>query len=115
MFIVLHVPSGSSIRQVLCWYCAQRLTQTATTLETACPRCAEQPLEGVERHKWLCFERALVLRDTYAGGSRTFLSQEDAQAFREAVYRSQGSFPLHTARIGPEGTDQLGKRACSFM
>lgn len=51
---------------------------------------AAQPLEGFARHEWLCFERALVVRDILVGGVRTFLKQDDARAFRRAVYRNHG-------------------------
>ena len=55
---------------------------------------AAQRLEGVEAHEWLCFERALVVRDMFTGGGRTFLSQEDAQAFRASLYARYGACSL---------------------
>lgn len=33
------------------------------------------------------FERALVVRDQFTGGQRTFLSSEDAKDFRAEIYR----------------------------
>ena len=49
-----------------------------------------QPLEGYGAHEWVCFERALVVRDIYTGGGRTFLSMADAQAFRASLYAQYG-------------------------
>ncbi len=48
---------------------------------------AASPLEGYEPHEWVSFERALVVRDIFTGGVRTFLSTEDAQAFRASMYK----------------------------
>jgi protein O-GlcNAc transferase len=48
------------------------------------------PLEGHERTEWVCFERALVLRDMFTGGERTFLSTQDAKAFRSMIYAQYG-------------------------
>jgi hypothetical protein len=45
------------------------------------------PLEGVRPSAWLCFERLLVVKDTYTDGGRVALTQEDAQAFRSRMYR----------------------------
>lgn len=53
--------------------------------------CAAQPLEGVPRDRWLCFERALVVLDSLSGGVRTFLNREDARSFRDAMYINQGA------------------------
>ncbi len=51
-------------------------------------RCAAaSPLEGYEPHEWVSFERAMVVRDIFTGGVRTFLSTEDAQAFRASMYK----------------------------
>jgi hypothetical protein len=49
------------------------------------------PLEGYARAGWVCFERALVARDSFAGGERTFLTTEDAQAFRARIYQQHGA------------------------
>ena len=38
----------------------------------------------------MCFERALVVRDTFTGGNRTFQSREDAAAFRSLIYSHYG-------------------------
>lgn len=55
--------------------------------ETAAVRsCAVAPLEGFAKTDWVCFERALVVRDTFNGGTRTFLNQEDARLFRRTIY-----------------------------
>lgn len=62
--------------------------------------CAVSPLEGFGRQEWVCFERALVVRDMFLGGERTFLSQEDARAFRSMIYAQYGE----TATITPDLT-----------
>lgn len=51
---------------------------------------AVSPLEGFGPREWVCFERALVVRDMFLGGERTFLSQEDARAFRSMIYAQYG-------------------------
>ena len=51
---------------------------------------AVSPLEGFGRREWVCFERALVVRDMFTGGERTFLTQSDAQAFRAMIYAQHG-------------------------
>lgn len=51
---------------------------------------AGQPLEGVEAHEWVCFEQLLLVQDTLGGGPRTFLSQDDARAFRARAYEAHG-------------------------
>ena len=48
---------------------------------------AASPLEGYKPHEWVAFERALVVRDIFTGGVRTFLSTADAQAFRSLIYK----------------------------
>jgi hypothetical protein len=58
------------------------------------------PLEGFGQREWVCFERALVVRDMFLGGERTFLSQEDARAFRSMIYAQYGE----TATITPDLT-----------
>lgn len=52
--------------------------------------CAAQVLEGYSPQEWICFERALVVRDIFTGGVRTFLSRADAQAFRSRIYAQYG-------------------------
>ena len=54
---------------------------------------AVTPLEGYNAREWVCIERALVVRDTFAGGERTFLTTEDAQAFRARIYAQHGAQP----------------------
>lgn len=51
---------------------------------------AASPLEGFNNGTWVCFQRALVVRDTFAGGRRTFFSQQDAQDFRARMYARNG-------------------------
>ncbi len=46
-----------------------------------------QPLEGYKANEWVVFERALVVRDQFTGGQRTFLSRQDAKDFRAEIYR----------------------------
>lgn len=53
---------------------------------------AASALEGYEPHEWVAFERALVVRDIFTGGVRTFLSTEDAQAFRASMYKQYSEF-----------------------
>lgn len=48
---------------------------------------AASPLEGYGPNEWVAFERALVVRDIFTGGVKTFLSTEDAQAFRALIYK----------------------------
>ena len=50
-----------------------------------------QLLEGVKPHEWVYFERALVVRDIFTGGGRTFQSKQDAQAFRASLYMRYGT------------------------
>ena len=52
---------------------------------------AVAPLEGYGAHEWVCFERALVVRDLFTGGTRTFHSTPDAQDFRAALYQQYGA------------------------
>ncbi|KAI8470588.1 MAG: hypothetical protein J3K34DRAFT_385246 [Monoraphidium minutum] len=49
-----------------------------------------KPLEGVPPTEWLVFERVLIIRDIFTGGSRTFASKGDAHEFRAAVYGHYG-------------------------
>jgi len=53
--------------------------------------CAVSPLEGFKTHEWVCFERALVVRDLFTGGVRTFFSTADAQHFRTRLYQHYGA------------------------
>ena len=39
----------------------------------------------------MCFERALVVRDLFTGGVRTFFSTADAQHFRSRLYQHYGA------------------------
>lgn len=55
-----------------------------------CPRNAAQPLEGYGPNEWVSFERALVVRDIFTGGVRTFLNRADAQDFRASLYSQYG-------------------------
>jgi protein O-GlcNAc transferase len=48
------------------------------------------PLEGVPPDEWVVFERALIVRDLFTGGTRTFTNSQDARAFRAEVYRQYG-------------------------
>lgn len=54
-------------------------------------RGAVSPLEGFGAEEWVVFERALVVRDLFTGGTRTFHSTPDAQAFRAALYQQYGA------------------------
>jgi hypothetical protein len=57
------------------------------------PAFAAQNLEGYQKDEWVIFERALIVRDLYTGGVRTFLSRKDARQFRAAVYSQYGGSP----------------------
>ena len=59
---------------------------------------AAAPLEGFAPDEWVCFERALVVRDIFTGGTRTWLSPEDAQTFRRDIYKIYGT----SAVAGPQ-------------
>ena len=52
---------------------------------------AASPLEGFGNTTWVCFQRALVVRDIFTGGKRTFFSREDAQDFRARTYARNGT------------------------
>ena len=54
---------------------------------------AASPLEGYGPNEWVAFERALVVRDIFTGGVRTFLSTQDAQAFRALIYKQYSELP----------------------
>ncbi len=51
---------------------------------------AASPLENFRTDEWVVFERALVVRDIFTGGVRTFLSSADAKAFRALIYAQHG-------------------------
>ena len=65
---------------------------------------AGQALEGVEPHEWVCFERALVVRDIFTGGGRTFQSTQDAQAFRAGLYMRYGAPACLPACVMQQGS-----------
>lgn len=58
---------------------------------------AASPLEGFGNATWVCFQRALVVRDIFTGGRRTFFSREDAQDFRARIYARNGDTLPSTA------------------
>jgi hypothetical protein len=62
-----------------------------TSLTAAHYGSAVSPLEGFKAHEWVCFERALVVRDLFTGGVRTFFSTADAQHFRARLYQHYGT------------------------
>ncbi|KAK9836079.1 hypothetical protein WJX84_007267 [Apatococcus fuscideae] len=68
------------------------------------------PLEGFAPDEWVCFERALVVRDIFTGGTRTWLSQEDAQTFRRDIYKIYELPPPMPRRVPRVITFQM-KRA----
>ena len=53
----------------------------------------EMPLEGYDRTQWICLEHAMVVKDTFTGGVRTFLNREDAHLFRRMMYAQFGLPP----------------------
>ncbi len=44
------------------------------------------PLEGTHDTQWICFEKVLVVKDTFSGGGRVAKSPQDAEMFRKKVY-----------------------------
>ena len=44
------------------------------------------PLEGVEDTHWICFQKILVVKDTFSGGGRVAKAPTDAASFRTTVY-----------------------------
>eukprot|EP01026_Neomeris_dumetosa_P004514 TRINITY_DN1120_c0_g1_i7.p1 TRINITY_DN1120_c0_g1~~TRINITY_DN1120_c0_g1_i7.p1 ORF type:complete len:345 (-),score=39.36 TRINITY_DN1120_c0_g1_i7:207-1241(-) len=59
------------------------------------------PLQGLPSDEWICFERALVIRDVYTGGKRTFQTTEYAQQFRREIYEQYGLLPPVPPPNGP--------------
>ena len=53
----------------------------------------------MEPHEWVCFERALVVRDIFTGGGRTFQSTQHAQAFRAGLYMRYGAPACSGGRV----------------
>ena len=53
---------------------------------------AASALEGYDPNEWVAFERALVVRDIFTGGVKTFLSTQDAQAFRALIYKQYSEY-----------------------
>lgn len=51
---------------------------------------AAMALEGVAADEWVAFDRVLIVRDLFTGGTRSFTSSSDAQEFRAAVYTHYG-------------------------
>lgn len=58
-----------------------------------CVSRAGTRLEGVPPSAWVCFERVLVLKDTFTGGGRVAFGQEDMQLYRRRVYELHGLDP----------------------
>jgi protein O-GlcNAc transferase len=48
------------------------------------------PLEGSSPDEWILFDKVLIVRDLFTGGTRSFTNTADAQAFRAAVYSNYG-------------------------
>ena len=70
---------------------SERLSDTTMMHRTDMLRAgAASPLEGFESSAWVRFERALVVRDIFTGGRRTFFSRADAQDFRARIYARNG-------------------------
>lgn len=68
------------------------------------------PLEGYGPDEWVVFERALVVRDLFTGGTRTFHSTHDAQDFRASLYQ-QYDLPPPVPRPAPRTILFQRKRA----
>jgi len=43
-------------------------------------------LEGTKPDTWICFSRAVFVKDHMSGGHRTFASEEDARLLRDSMY-----------------------------
>ncbi|WIA28051.1 hypothetical protein OEZ86_010636 [Tetradesmus obliquus] len=69
------------------------------------------PLEGVPADEWVVFERAVIVRDLFTGGTRTFTNSADARAFRAEVYRQYGLPPPAARRRVPSVITFQRKRA----
>jgi hypothetical protein len=82
---------------------------------------AAQRLEGVEEGEWLVFERVMIVRDLFTGGTRTFHNQHDAVEFRSNIYQQYGAAPPQRcgARQQPSATlldaEMLGPRALRLL
>eukprot|EP01025_Chloroclados_australasicus_P033323 TRINITY_DN3394_c0_g2_i1.p1 TRINITY_DN3394_c0_g2~~TRINITY_DN3394_c0_g2_i1.p1 ORF type:complete len:602 (-),score=77.39 TRINITY_DN3394_c0_g2_i1:347-2152(-) len=77
--IALGVPSNSQLPPIILQHEKQSLWSQLRS-----------PLQGLPVDEWVCFERALVIRDVYTGGKRTFQTTEDAQMFRKELYHQYG-------------------------
>jgi protein O-GlcNAc transferase len=44
------------------------------------------PLEGVDDTEWICFQKVLVVKDTFNGGGRVVKTPQDAENFRNKAY-----------------------------
>lgn len=69
------------------------------------------PLEGIDKTEWVCFERALVVRDIHNGGTRTFLNTDDARLFRQMIYAQYGLQPPGYRGFVPQVITFQRKRA----
>eukprot|EP00879_Flechtneria_rotunda_P027722 GHRR01029709.1.p1 GENE.GHRR01029709.1~~GHRR01029709.1.p1 ORF type:complete len:256 (+),score=63.24 GHRR01029709.1:320-1087(+) len=69
------------------------------------------PLEGLPADEWVAFERALMIRDLFTGGTRSFTNSQDAQEFRAEVYRHYGFLPPAKRRTVPRVITFQRKRA----
>lgn len=69
------------------------------------------PLENFRTDEWVVFERALVVRDIFTGGVRTFLSSADAKAFRALIYTQHGLAPPQPGKPLPRVITVQRKRA----
>ena len=73
---------------------------------------AASPLEGYGLGEWVCFERALVVRDIFTGGTRTFLSQRDAQVFRARLYAQYGTASM-AAQSYASSSSSMAQLSCA--
>eukprot|EP00892_Ulva_mutabilis_P005351 jgi/Ulvmu1/3188/UM015_0229.1 len=48
------------------------------------------PLQGIPAEVWLCFERAIIVKDLFTGGKRSFASSSHAREFRAKIYEANG-------------------------
>ncbi|PSC72084.1 EGF domain-specific O-linked N-acetylglucosamine transferase [Micractinium conductrix] len=69
------------------------------------------PLEGFSPSTWVAFDRVMVVKDTYMGGVRTFLSQADAHLYRKMLYAQYGLPPPQARKPVPRVITFQRKRA----
>ena len=96
--------SGHLLVSMICFPC----------LSTCALPPAASPLENFCTDEWVVFERALVVRDIFTGGVRTFLSSADAKAFRALIYTQHGEVACQHSRLSSLVAPRVGRSASSL-